>query len=71
MDGNYLSRNNYKHSLLNKNSILTFKTNFLYSPYSYSKEEIDRDFNQPSIQPKPTTFTNTSIFQFYYHSTLK
>lgn len=46
MDGNYLSRNNYKHSRLNKNSILTFKTNFLYSPYSYSKEEIDRDFNQ-------------------------
>lgn len=26
MDGNYLSRNNYKHSRLNKNSILTFKT---------------------------------------------
>lgn len=40
---NYLSRNNYKHSRLNKNSHLKQRNFHSCSPYSYSKEEIDRD----------------------------
>lgn len=50
---NYLSRNNYKHSRLNKNSIFTFKTkkfSFLFSIFLFQRRNRSRLINVFSIE---------------------